>query len=400
MSETNTNFPSKIRKTLFLDANASVPPLDEAKRALLDAAEIRGNPSSPHTLGRQSRRVLDAARSAMAHATNAREKEIFFTSGASEGNRWLVDAVIAHADKLSRKPRVWTSPFEHPSLAKPLYFAAQRAQIDLFMAPVSAQGEIYVDPDIIKHVDACFMTSAHNETGIVTPLPTLLELREKYAPHAFVCTDAAQSLARFTDPPDERCDAVVISAQKMGGFAGAGAVVLRNKARVLSPPWSGGGQESNMRPGTESLILIAAMGAAARIIADTRRQIAALATLRDALETKLCAAWPWARILGVGQRRLPNTSALVLDGVDGEALRMAIDVAQICVGFGSACSALAPEPSPALIAMGLNAKQSRSTVRFSLDVTADQTLIDEAIERLLPLVQQLHQRAAAVKPLL
>lgn len=365
---------------LLLDANASVPALAPARAALLAALDVPGNPSSPHALGRAARRVLDEARDRVAGALGGAAREVTLLSGASEANRFLVDALRASAADLApgRPLRVVTSPLEHPSLARPLQAAAAA---DLEVRVLRMAGErLHLDEALLAGADVVFVTGAHNETGIIPDLEGLLRLVRA---DAIVVVDAAQAVARLPVLP-ARVDAVVASAHKIGGHAGAGALLLRGGARRLRPPWQGGGQEGGLRPGTEAVALQASFGAAAAVVDVERARHRALSPLRDRLEREVAAAWG-ARVLGQGGPRLPNTTALVVEGVDGDALRIAIDAAGVAVGFGAACSALAPEPSPSLLALGVSPAAARATVRLSLPPDATDATVDEALRRLAPL---------------
>lgn len=367
---------------IYLDANASTPPLSQAKEALVKLVDQIGNPSSPHCLGRRARLVLDEARSHVATALGGNEKEVFFTSGATEGNRWLVDACANFGAEQPLK--VVTSQLEHPSVIKPLLAAEHKGLISLSFLPLLAQR---ISPcEALQNADVLFVTSAHNETGIITDFAPLLSA---VPPHCMVLCDATQSIARSNALP-QRVDALVISGHKMGAFAGIGAVLLRNNARKLSPPWAGGGQETGLRPGTEALHLIAAFGAAAALIKNTREKYAELAPLRDLLEQKLIGGLPDIQIIGQHLPRLPNTSALTLNNVDADALRILIDAQKVCVGFGSACSALAPEPSPALISLGLTPTQAKATVRLSLYPELSSKDIKDACTRLKTVFNSLY----------
>ena len=365
-------------ETIFLDANASVPVLDIAKQAFVDALEQPGNPSSPHLLGRKARQRLDRARAQVANALGGAEKDVMFTSGASEGNRWLVDALVEKARLADRVLRVGMSPLEHPSLRKPLLAAHRSGQLEVIEGQMADDGRVLFPAGALQRLDALVVTAAHNETGI---LPRLDDLLAGVPAECVVVSDAAQATGRM-GPLPQRVDAVVASAHKMGGLTGAGAVLLRGHARTLPLPWSGGGQEGGRRPGTEPLALLCAFGAVAETAAEIREQHAKLAALRDELEERILDSWPGATVIGDTAPRLPQTSAVHLRGADGEALRMAIDRAGICVGFGSACSALAPEPSPALLALGLDPGAARATVRFSMAPGADAAMIQETAARL------------------
>jgi cysteine desulfurase len=244
--------------------------------------------------------------------------------------------------------------------------------------PLHDGGRLALVAELLDGADAIFVTAAHNETGVVSELDGLARL---IPPGALLAVDAAQAVGRL-GPLPARVDAVVASAHKMGGPKGAGALLLRGNARRLPNPWPGGGQEGGRRPGTEALALLASFGAAAASVTTTREAHARLAPLRDRLERGLLEAWPGARVIGAACPRLPNTSAIMVPDIDGEALRLAIDLAGVCVGFGSACSALAPEPSPALLAFGLRREEARATVRLSLSPHDDEALVEEALRRL------------------
>ncbi|MEM7495369.1 MAG: aminotransferase class V-fold PLP-dependent enzyme [Myxococcota bacterium] len=363
-----------------LDANASVPVLPCAVEAMTNVLRQEGNPSSPHRLGRALRAVLDQARDAVAGALGGEGRDVFFNSGASEGNRWLVDAIARLGCDRGEPLLVAATPLEHASLSKPLRAACARGDIRLHPLAVDEQAELDLADPRPMEADVVFATAAHNETGRVIDWAGLAaHCRDD----AVLIADAAQAMARLPVLP-KRVDAIVASAHKAGGIAGCGAVLLRGNAKRLSAPWHGGAQEAGLRPGTEATALIAAFGAAAAHVEATRAESTALAPLRDHLERQLLAAWPHARVVAGGGSRLPNTTCLALDGVDGEALRIAVDQAGVCVGFGSACSSLAPAPSGALLALGLSPAQARATMRLSLSHRTTKRHVEQAITRLIP----------------
>jgi cysteine desulfurase len=201
--------------------------------------------------------------------------------------------------------------------------------------------------------------------------------------------DAAQSFARLPELP-RRVDAAAVSAHKAGGFAGSGALLLRGNARRLKPPWPGGGQEAGIRPGTEAWLLHAAFGAVCGDIEHIRARHAALASVRDHVAEALSHVG--AKAIAGSSSRLPNTVALHIPEVDGEALRMSMDNGALSVGFGAACSAMAPEPSPSLLAMGLSENEARCTMRFSLGPDFELGHARQAIEQLTPMIQRLQAR--------
>lgn len=361
---------------IYIDANASAPILPEAKEGLIKALNVEANPSSPHVLGRRSRKLLDAYRQEVANALGAGEKEVYFTSGASEANRWLVDAIISGGRQRGRPYSVVASPFEHPSIYKPLKLAAQNGEIILKFLKSDAAANI--DYSSVATAEVVFCTAAHNETGVIPKWEAIVNL----APDsAILIADSAQSMPRMPPLP-ERVDAIVASAHKLGALPGVGAMVLRGNAKSLPGPWTGGGQESGLRPGTEAHQLIAAFASVASIVSTIRDANQQLGMLRDKLEQYVLKNIEGTEVIAADQVRLSNTSAIVFNRCDGEALRIKLDSAGLCVGFGSACSALAPEPSPSLLAMGYTPEQAKATVRFSLPVGFRERDLQEVISRI------------------
>ena len=273
-------------------------------------------------------------------------------------------------------------------MANPLAEAVSSGAVELSLIPICRQGQWNLCAVDFAKADVLITTAAHNETGLLAPLEAL----EKALPEdAIWVLDAAQSFARQAIPP-RRADLVVVSGHKVGAPSGCGALLIRNRARALPPPLSGGGQEAGLRPGTEAWVLHAAFGAVCGVINDIREENQKLGVLRDELERDLLAAWPAAQALFVDCPRLPNTSALVLPGVNGEALRMAIDASGVCVGFGAACSALAPEPSAALLSLGLSPQEARATVRVSLPIGATLEGLQAPVSDLKKVGQRLLQK--------
>ena len=276
------------------------------------------------------------------------------------------------------RPNVLISLFEHPSLAKPAFLAAQRGAINLEIIDANDRGNLALDVEKVQSADVVIVCQAHNETGIV---PDFTEILSHVKPEALVMSDVAQGLSRL-NPLPLRVDVMTFSAQKVGGFPGVGALIMRGNGKKLPPPWSGGGQERGFRPGTESVPLIAAFGAAASLVSAERVRNAALAPLRDYFEEILLQNMH-LKIIGKETFRLPNTSALCFFKEDPDALRIACDMAGLSVGFGAACSGLAPEGSFALKRLMLSLAEEKSTVRFSLPNTITKNDIDLVIQRML-----------------
>lgn len=362
-------------KRIYLDANGSAPALPAAREKITSALLLVGNPSSSHGHGRALRCLIDEARVHVAAAVVAVPKEVIFTSGASESNRLFVDALTKFAEKLERPLSILMSPYEHPSLYKPLLHDEKHFTITIMQ--IDEQGALVVTKEMLGGIDVMIACHAHNETGIVNDL---MQLTQELSPDVVVMSDISQALAR-ENALSARIDVMTCSAQKMGGFSGAGALVVRGNGKKLPPPWLGGGQERGFRPGTESVLMLAAFGEAAKHIEDSRRRARAQCALRDVFEDQIMALAP-VTILGKNVRRLPNTSAICFYEEDADALRIACDLAGLSVGFGAACSGLAPEGSFALKRLGLSREDERKTVRFSLPLEATRDAIDETVRRL------------------
>lgn len=372
---------------IYLDANGSCPPIPEVLHKVREALPCFGNPSSFHEHGRLMRAHIDEARMHVALALNARPKEVVFCSGAAEANRLFVDMLKLQSRKNREPLRILISPFEHPSLLKPILGGESEGYFVVTILRIEPSGHIIIDPSELDACQVLICCQAHNETGIVPPLNKLLE---HLRPEAIVMSDIAQAFARLEALPD-RVDVMTFSAQKMGALPGVGGAVFRGQAKSLSAPWEGGGQEGGFRPGTEAWLLIMALGEAAKYIARERALNQALAPKRDYFEEQILAH-STSTVIGKTGARLPNTSAVFFMGQrDPEALRIACDLAGLSVGFGSACSGLAPLGSFALKRMGLSVVDQKTCVRFSLPPQISQSELDEAIKRLLSLVLENNQ---------
>ena len=296
---------------IYFDANASVPVRDTAKEAIKNALSLDGNPSSPHGRGRKIRQLLDNARKSIAEALGGEEKQVVLTSGATEGNRWLVQALHLLAQKKGRPLNVASSALEHPSMAKPMQSGADQGLFKLYEIHVNLRGEWDLDAIPWADLDVVQTTLAHNETGLVLPMA---DIAARLSETTLWSVDASQSFARIAEPP-QRADFIVVSGHKAGAPSGCGAILMRSRARELPTPWLGGGQENGLRPGTEAWLLQVAFGAVCAEIIEIRRANQKLISWRDEVERVLLTAWPGAQVLFRDCDRLPNTSAIVLNGV-------------------------------------------------------------------------------------
>ena len=334
---------------VYLDSNATAPVRPEARAAVLAALAEPANPSSVHGFGRRARAALERARRVVAEAVGAAPGGVIFVSGGTEANNLALRGVGGP---------VLVSAVEHPSVLE--------AVPDAVRIPVDGDGRI--DLAALGRLIALHrprlvsVMLANNETGVVQPVAEAA--RQAHAADAWLHVDAAQALGRIAVAMDDHgADLLTLSGHKLGGPPGAGALVVREGV-ALSPVQRGGGQELRRRAGTEGLPAI--LGMAAAIGAIGPDEPGRLLALRGRLEAGIREACPAARIVGVGAERLPNTTCLLLPGVEGATQLMALDMAGVAVSTGSACSSGKVGPSHVLLAMGVSEAEAGCAIRVSL----------------------------------
>lgn len=327
----------------YLDHNASSPLRPAAFDAMAESLRAGGNPSSVHRAGRAARARIDAARRQVAGLIGALPSEIVFTSGGTEANNMALAG--------TGRTRVLVSAVEHESVLK----AVPHADV----IPVDGSGVVDLaalermlagsEPTLVS------VMFANNETGVLQPVAEVVRLAR--AAGALVHCDAVQGAGKVpVDLHGLGVDYLSLSAHKLGGPTGVGALVVRAGARFVTDR-KGGGQESNRRAGTENVAGIAGFGAAA----EASRGGLDVAALRDRLEVGL----PEAKVYGAAARRLPNTSCLSMPGVRAETQVMALDLAGVCVSAGAACSSGKVTPSAVLAAMGVEPADAEAAIRIS-----------------------------------
>ncbi|OFX09403.1 MAG: cysteine desulfurase [Alphaproteobacteria bacterium RIFOXYD12_FULL_60_8] len=334
---------------VYLDYNATAPLRPEARHAVIEALALDGNPSSVHAEGRAAREAVEQARDRVAAACGAGLGwEVVFTSGGTEANVWT----------LTRwgQGRVLVSAVEHPSVLK--------ARPDAEAIPVDSQGVIDLDAlerllrDASDPVLVALM-HANNETGVIQPVAEAARIAHAHG--ALLHCDAVQSFGKIAMNVEALgADSYALSAHKLGGPSGVGALVVR-EGLDLPPLLVGGGQERGKRAGTENLTGLAGFAAVAALPSPSHLQ-----TLRDHLEAEAKRLAPSVIIPGNMVSRLPNTSLLLLPGVTGRQQVMALDLAGIAVSAGSACASGKVAASHVLAAMGLDAPLAACAVRVSL----------------------------------
>lgn len=363
---------------IYLDHNATAAPLPEAAQAA--AAWLAGppaNPSSVHAAGRRARAAVERARRAVAAALGASPGEIVFTSGATEA---LHQAV---ADRVAPGQHVVASAVEHPAL----FGALERRGARITRVPVDGAGRLRVE-DVVAALEPgtalVAVMAAQNEIGTLYPVRVVAAA---VAPVPLLC-DAVQAFGKV--PLDVRalgCAAAVVSGHKIGAPPGAGAL-WTPAGRAPRALLAGGPQERGHRAGTENVPAIVGFGVAAEHLPQRLDAMAAVAARVDRLRAGLSGV-PGVRFHGAPG--LPNTLAFRVEGVAGEALLQAFDLEGVCLSSGSACSAGGLDPSPVLLALGLDAATARGGLRASLGPETT----DADIERVLTLFPQLVTRARA-----
>jgi len=341
----------------YLDWNATAPLRREARAAMLAVLDVVGNPSSPHAEGRRARAILEDAREQVAALVGAKPTEVVFTSGGTEGN----NAVLAAGWN-----KILLAGVEHDSVLAP----ARNSRAQLVNLPLDRDG--VVTPDGLSRALAfasegralLTLQLANNETGVLQPVAAVADAAREHG--IAVHSDAVQAAGRVVIGVETlSVDYLTLSAHKLGGPPGAGALVIRGQ-RALSPFISGGGQERRRRAGTENVAAIAGFGAAAEAARRELAEMARVNRLREWLERQVRAVTPEAIVIAERAARLPNTTALALPGASAETLVIQFDLAGIAISAGAACSSGKVGASHVLATLGLSPRLAGAAIRISL----------------------------------
>ncbi len=372
----------------YLDHNATTPVLPAALEAMLPFfVQQYGNASSRHEYGRAARLAVDTARQQVAAALGAHPTEVVFTSGGSEANNLFLKGAAA-----SMKPgALAVSAIEHPCVRQPA-LELQRQGWTLHEIAVDADGRID-GADYVRALEAApklvSVMLANNETGTLQDVAALAEAAKRT--RGWFHTDAVQAFGKvevdFRALNASGVHALTVSAHKIGGPKGAGALVL-DKRVELRPLISGGGHERGLRSGTENVPAIVGFGVAAELAASRRVEHSArLRALREALERGLVQQG--ATIFAAAAERLPNTVYFGFLNLDGETLVAKLDRAGFAVASGAACSSANPEPSHVLMAMGVVPELARGAVRASLGPETADIVVEQFLAALAETLRQL-----------
>ncbi|MDI4233358.1 cysteine desulfurase family protein [Bradyrhizobium sp. Arg237L] len=372
---------------VYLDWNATTPIRPEAKAAMAAAWELCGNPSSVHAEGRQARRLIEEARSAIAAAVGGRAQDVVFASGGTEANALALTPGVRRGGGAAVQ-RLLVSAIEHASVLSGGRFAAEAIET----VAVTPSGVLDLDDLRGKLADGppalVSVMLANNETGALQPVREAAEI--VHAASGLLHVDAIQAFGKIPfDLGSLQADMVTLSAHKIGGPKGVGAMVLVEGVERLEPLLRGGGQELGRRAGTENVAGIAAFGAATKAaMAGLATDAVRLQALRDRLEVGLREV-DGIIVFSDGVPRLPNTTLFTAPGLKAETAVIGFDLAGIAVSSGSACSSGKVQPSHVLAAMGFRPDLAQGAVRLSLGWSTSTTDIDLAVKAWLKLANTL-----------
>ena len=384
---------------IYLDHAATTPVRPEVRREMMIyMSDFFGNPSSLlYTLGQMSKKAIDRAREKVAELIGASPEEVYFTSGGSESDNWAIKGTFFA--KREKGGHLITSAIEHHAV---LDTCEQLEKLggELTVLPVDSNG--MVDPDDVKKAirpDTILISVMHanNEIGTVQPIAEIGRIA-KEAGVAFH-VDAVQTVGHYpVDVDAMNCDLLSLSAHKLYGPKGVGAMYMRKGTRVL-PLIHGGGQERKRRAGTENVAGIVGLGKAAELAgADLDKTIERESALRDALRERLEADIPDLHLNGHPTQRLPNNLNISFAGVEGEAILLRLDREGICASTGSACTTGSLEPSHVLMAIGLKHEQTHGSVRLSFGRSNLPAHVDFVAKVMEKIVNQLREISPTYVP--
>ena len=386
---------------IYLDNNAtSLIDLRVASRMHELQCLRLGNPSSQHASGRTARTIVEEARERLLGSVGAatrgmRSDQLLFTSGGTESNNLAIFGLIE-----GKPGALLVSAIEHPSVLAAAERAASQGRVVIYL-PVNRDGIVDLESlreRVANHarepIALVSIMSANNETGVLQPIEQASAICRAYG----IClhTDAVQVLGK-----SRLCfeslgvDAMTITAHKLHGPVGVGALVLKN-GRSITPQSFGGFQQLGLRPGTETAVLCDGFAMAAELASNTEERVMKMLLLRDKLEHGIRNVIPDAVVIGCNAQRLPHTTSISFPGVDRQALQLALDMRGISCSTGSACASGSSQPSHVLSAMGLDESQIKGGIRFSLSCETTEEEISQVIRVLGSLVPSLMKRPSVL----
>ncbi len=368
------------RRRIYLDNNATTPLDDAAREAMLPYLEDRfGNPSALYASGRAAREGLENARRQVARLIGTQPRRIVFAGSGSEAANLALKGVAFDGGP---GRHIITSCIEHPAVRNTCAFLERSGYR---VSRLAADGDGIIHPEellraITPQTLLVSVMTANNEVGTIQPVHELCRIAQEHG--ALFHTDAVQAVGKLpVDVSDPPVDLLSLSAHKLGGPKGIGALYVR-KGLAIEPLIHGGSQEGGLRAGTENVAAIVGFGKAAELAREHVRAADRVRALRDRLEAGVRGLIPNAMLNGHPTHRLPNTLSLTLPDLRGESVVVALDQHGIALSSGSACKAGSPEPTHVLLAMGRSRDEAHCSIRFSLSSRTTEEDIDETIQSL------------------
>ncbi len=369
--------------SVYLDHAATTPMFDVAIDAMSASLRKLGNPSSLHSDGRATRKDVEDAREKIARAIDCLPSEVIFTGSGTEANNAAIKGLFWH----SQKKVIVVSAIEHHAVLDPAHWLAEHEGAELIELPVTADGVINLD--FLSHLIAqrgaeialISVMHSNNETGVIQPIADVVRIAGDIPVHC----DAVQSFSKVPLSYKELgLFAMTISAHKVGGPLGIGALILR-RAVEIPPLLHGGGQERDIRSGTINAPSIVAFAAAVSAhLYDAKK----VTELRDLFEAGVMRARPDAAINGKSAARLPGISNITFPGTQSDSLLLLLDSEKVSCSTGAACSAGVHRPSHVLMAMGLSDVVAQSSLRFSFGSTSSHADVDYALSVLPRVIER------------
>lgn len=374
---------------IYFDNSATTKPYPEALATYTEVAtRIWGNPSSLHNLGSQATRILEASRKQIAELIGKKAEEIYFTSGGTEGDNWILKGVAF--EKAPYGKHIIVSDIEHPAIKESAaWLKTQGFEVDY--APVDARGFVKVDAlASLLRPDTTLVSvmAVNNEIGSIQPIHEIAALLED-RPTVSFHVDAVQALAKVATEVylPERVDFATFSSHKFHGLRGVGFVYIK-EGKKITPLLTGGGQEKEMRSTTENVAGIAATAKALRLAMENQEAFASKTQLMKEVIRKELANYPDVTIFSGGDHFAPHILTFGIKGVRGEVVVHAFEEFDIYISTTSACSSKAGKPAGTLIAMGVDKSIAQTAVRLSLDLENDMSQVEQFLTKFKLIYEQ------------
>ena len=374
---------------IYFDNSATTKPYPEALATYTEVAtRIWGNPSSLHNLGSQATRILEASRKQIAELIGKKAEEIYFTSGGTEGDNWILKGVAF--EKTPYGKHIIVSDIEHPAIKESAaWLKTQGFEVDY--APVDARGFVKVDAlASLLRPDTTLVSvmAVNNEIGSIQPIHEIAALLEDRPTISFH-VDAVQALAKVATEVylPERVDFATFSSHKFHGLRGVGFVYIK-EGKKITPLLTGGGQEKEMRSTTENVAGIAATAKALRLAMENQEAFASKTQQMKEVIRKELANYPDVTVFSGGDHFAPHILTFGIKGVRGEVVVHAFEEFDIYISTTSACSSKAGKPAGTLISMGVDKSVAQTAVRLSLDIENDMSQVEQFLTKFKLIYEQ------------